>query len=76
MIDMDESTRTEILNALAELRKLEGSRTNFLPGEEITGEFLGEMKSIEQGVAVTPSSMRPSALKITSAISVGSMPEA
>ncbi len=48
---MDESTRTEILNALAELRKLEGSRTNFLPGEEITGEFLGEMKSIEQGVA-------------------------
>jgi len=28
-----------------------GSRTIFLSGEEITGEFLGEMKSIEQGVA-------------------------
>ena len=28
-----------------------GSQTIFLPAEEITGEFLGEMKSIEQGVA-------------------------
>ena len=28
-----------------------GSRTIYLPGEEITGEFLGEMKAIEQGVA-------------------------
>ena len=27
-----------------------GSQTIWLPGEEITGEFLGEMKSIEQGV--------------------------
>ena len=31
--------------------RIEGSRTIFLPAEEITGEFLGEMKSIEQGVA-------------------------
>ena len=28
-----------------------GSKTIFLPAEEITGEFLGEMKSVEQGVA-------------------------
>lgn len=28
-----------------------GSQTIFLPREEITGEFLGEMKAIEQGVA-------------------------
>jgi len=28
-----------------------GSKTIWLPGEEITGEFLGEMKAIEQGVA-------------------------
>ncbi|MBC8236521.1 hypothetical protein H8E77_43800 [bacterium] len=27
-----------------------GSQTIFLPGEEITGEFLGEMKSIERGI--------------------------
>jgi hypothetical protein len=27
------------------------SKTIWLPGEEITGEFLGEMKAIEQGVA-------------------------
>ena len=26
------------------------NKTIFLPGEEITGEFLGETKSIEQGV--------------------------
>ena len=32
-------------------RAIAGSRTIFLPAEEITGEFLGEMKSIEQGVA-------------------------
>jgi len=31
--------------------RIAGSRTIWLPGEEITGEFLGEMKSIEQGVA-------------------------
>ncbi len=30
---------------------IEGSQTIFLPPEEITGEFLGEMKAIEQGVA-------------------------
>ena len=29
---------------------IEGSQTLFLPGEEITGEFLGEMKSVERGV--------------------------
>ena len=29
----------------------EGSQTIFLPGEEITGEFLGEMKSVERGVS-------------------------
>jgi hypothetical protein len=27
-----------------------GSKTIFLPGEEITGEFLGEMKSIQKGL--------------------------
>jgi hypothetical protein len=27
-----------------------GSQSFLLPGEEITGEFLGEMKSVEQGV--------------------------
>jgi hypothetical protein len=27
-----------------------GSNTIFLPPEEITGEFLGEMKAIEQGL--------------------------
>ena len=31
--------------------QIEGSQTIFLSGEEITGEFLGEMKSIERGVA-------------------------
>ncbi len=31
--------------------RLEGSQTIYLSGEEITGEFLGEMKAIEQGVA-------------------------
>ena len=30
---------------------IEGSNTIFLPAEEITGEFLGELKAIEQGVA-------------------------
>jgi hypothetical protein len=30
--------------------RIAGSQTIWLPGEEITGEFLGEMKSIEQGV--------------------------
>lgn len=31
--------------------RIGGSQTIWLPGEEITGEFLGELKSIEQGVA-------------------------
>ena len=31
--------------------RIDGSQTIFLSSEEITGEFLGEMKSIEQGVA-------------------------
>ena len=30
---------------------IEGSNTIYLPPEEITGEFLGELKAIEQGVA-------------------------
>lgn len=30
--------------------RIDNPRTIFLPAEEITGEFLGEMKSIEQGV--------------------------
>ena len=33
------------------LERIDGSKTIFLPGEEITGEFLGELKSVEQGVA-------------------------
>jgi hypothetical protein len=33
------------------LEPIAGSQTIWLPGEEITGEFLGELKSIEQGVA-------------------------
>lgn len=32
-------------------RRVEGSQTIFLPGEELSGEFLGELKSVEQGVA-------------------------
>jgi len=31
-------------------QRIEGSDTIFLPGEEIAGEFLGELKSVEQGV--------------------------
>ncbi|MBN2476447.1 MAG: hypothetical protein JXB62_17670 [Pirellulales bacterium] len=31
--------------------RIEGSQTIFLPREEITGEFLGELKAIERGVA-------------------------
>jgi hypothetical protein len=31
--------------------RIEGSQTIFLSSEEITGEFLGELKAIEQGVA-------------------------
>ena len=31
--------------------RVEGTQAIFLPGEEITGEFLGEMKSVETGVA-------------------------
>jgi len=31
--------------------RIEGSNTIWLPAEEITGEFLGELKSIERGVA-------------------------
>jgi hypothetical protein len=30
--------------------RIPDSETIFLPGEEITGEFLGEMKSIQMGV--------------------------
>ena len=30
---------------------IEGSKTIWLSSEEITGEFLGELKSVEQGVA-------------------------
>ena len=30
--------------------RIPGSESIFLPGEEITGEFLGEMKSIQMGV--------------------------
>jgi hypothetical protein len=30
--------------------RIEGSQTIFLPGEEITGEFLGELKSIQMGL--------------------------
>jgi len=33
-------------------QQIEGSQTIFLSREEITGEFLGEMKAIEQGVAL------------------------
>lgn len=32
-------------------KRVDGSETIFLPGEEITGEFLGELRSMEQGVA-------------------------
>jgi len=32
-------------------KRIEGSETIFSPAEEITGEFLGELKSAEQGVA-------------------------
>ncbi len=38
--------------------RIDGSGTIYLPGEEITGEFLGEMKSIEQGVAAWQASRR------------------
>jgi len=31
-------------------RRIPGSQTIFLPGEEITGEFVGEMKSVELGI--------------------------
>ncbi|MGQ9513943.1 MAG: hypothetical protein ACUVTL_02655 [Thermoproteota archaeon] len=31
-------------------RRIEGSNTIFLPAEEITGEFLGEMRAIEKGL--------------------------
>jgi len=37
-----------VVNVPAE--RIVGSRTIFLPAEEITGEFLGEMKSIETGL--------------------------
>ena len=39
--------------------RIEGSQTIFLYAEEITGEFLGEMKSIEQGIAALRSSLSP-----------------
>lgn len=40
------------LNGLVNVpdHRIEGSQTIFLPGEEITGEFLGEMKSIQLGL--------------------------
>jgi len=38
--------------------RIEGSETTWLPGEEITGEFLGEMRSVEQGVATLLESIR------------------
>ena len=31
--------------------RIDGSNTIWLSGEEITGEFLGELKSVERGVA-------------------------
>jgi hypothetical protein len=31
--------------------EISGSNTNFLPAEEITGEFLGEIKSVEVGIS-------------------------
>jgi hypothetical protein len=31
--------------------RIEGSQTIYLPREEMTGEFLGELKPVEQGVA-------------------------
>ena len=33
-------------------KRIDGSETIFLPAEEITGEFLGELKSVEQAVTV------------------------
>ena len=39
--------------------RIEGSQTIFLAPEEITGEFLGEMKAIEQGVAAWLESASP-----------------
>jgi len=33
--------------------RIDGSETIFLPGEEITGEFLGEMKTIQTGIEET-----------------------
>lgn len=40
------------LNGLVNVpdQRIEGSQTIFLPGEEITGEFLGEMRSIKLGL--------------------------
>jgi hypothetical protein len=37
---------------------LDGTKTIYLPAEEITGEFLGEMKAIEQGVAAATHTKR------------------
>jgi hypothetical protein len=37
--------------------RIVGSDTIFLPAEEITGEFLGEMKSIENGLRALLESM-------------------
>ena len=39
--------------------RVEGSQTIFLAPEEITGEFLGELKAIEQGVAAWLESASP-----------------
>lgn len=38
---------------------IEGSTTVFLPAEEISGEFLGELKAVEQGVAAWIREGRP-----------------
>ena len=40
-------------------KRIKGSQTIFLSAEEITGEFLGELKAIEQGVAAWLESAGP-----------------
>jgi len=47
-LDFDYKPLKDIVNVPDS--KIEGSETIFLPGEEITGEFLGEMKSIQMGL--------------------------
>ena len=41
--------------------RIKDSQTIFLPGEEITGEFLGEIKSVEQGVRALLEKLRETA---------------